>query len=135
MVAVSEDERDLALAFNRDFTEGHLLGAKDVMGREMSDNRGVLIGSVTSFDVQRGEAAVRLSGPLCPEKGDGLVFLAPGQEMGLVVQKVVQKDGLLRLMTPERVRPGAKVYLTGSTALAKKRRRSSPPPRRRSLWT
>jgi putative protease len=70
--------------------------------------------------VQRGEAAVRLSGPFCPEKGDGLVFLAPGQEMGLVVQKVVQKDGLLRLMTPERVRPGSKVYLTGSTALAKK---------------
>ena len=118
----TEDERDLALAFNRDFTEGHLLGARDVMGREMSDNRGVLIGSVASFDVQRGEAAIRLSGPLCPEKGDGLVFLAPGQEMGLVVQKVVQKDGLLRLMTPERVRPGTKVYLTGSTALAKKAR-------------
>ena len=56
----------------------------------------------------------------CPEKGDGLVFQSPGQEMGLVVQKVVQKDGLLRLMTPERVRPGTKVYLTGSTALAKK---------------
>ena len=115
-----EDERDLALSFNRDFTEGHLLGARDVMGREMSDNRGVLIGSVASFDVQRGEAAIRLSGPFCPEKGDGLVFQAPGQEMGLVVQKVVQKDGLLRLMTPERVRPGTKVYLTGSTALAKK---------------
>ena len=116
----AEDERDLALAFNRDFTEGHLLGARDVMGREMSDNRGVLIGSVASFDVQRGEAAVRLSGPSGPEKGDGLVFQAPGQEMGLVVQKAVQKDGLLRLMTPERVRPGTKVYLTGSTALARK---------------
>jgi len=115
-----EDERDLALSFNRDFTEGHLLGASDVMGREMSDNRGVLIGSVASFDVQRGEAAVRLTGPFCPEKGDGLVFLSPGQENGLVVQKVVQKDGLLRLVTPERVRPGAKVYLTGSNALAKK---------------
>mgnify|MGYP001157880959 CR=1 FL=1 len=115
-----EDERDLALAFNRDFTQGHLLGARDIMGREMSDNRGVLIGSVAAFDAQRGEAAVRLSGPLCPEKGDGLVFLAPGQEMGLVVGKIGHKDGLLRLMTPERVRPGTKVYLTGSTALAKK---------------
>jgi len=115
-----EDEKDLALSFNRDFTEGHLLEAGDVMGREMSDNRGVLIGSVASFDVQKGEAAVRLSGPLCPEKGDGLVFQSPGQETGLVVQKVVLKDGLLRLMTPERVRPGAKVYLTGSSALAKK---------------
>ena len=108
-----EDERDLALSFNRDFTEGHLLGARDVMGREMSDNRGVLIGSVASFDVQRGEAAIRLSGLFCPEKGDGLVFQAPGQEMGLVVQKVVQKDGLLRLMTPERVRPGSQSLSDG----------------------
>ena len=115
-----EDERDLALAFNRDFTEGHLLGAKDVMGRKASDNQGFLMGSVASYDSQRGEAAVRLSGPLAPEKGDGLVFQAPGQETGMVVQSAFQKDGLLRLKTPERVRPGARVYLTGSTALARK---------------
>ncbi len=117
----AEDERNLAIAFNRDFTEGHLLGAKEVMGREMSDNRGLLIGSVASFDSQRGEAAVRLSAAgLAPEKGDGLVFLAPGQEVGLVVQSVQERGGLLRLKTPERIRPGARVYLTGSLALAKK---------------
>jgi putative protease len=115
-----QDERDLALAFNRDFTKGYLLGARDIMGREMSDNRGILIGRVASFDAQRSEAAVILSGPHSPEKGDGLVFLAPSHELGLVVQKVVQKNGLLRLKTPERVQPGSKVYLTGSTALAKK---------------
>ena len=115
-----EDERDLALAFNRDFTEGHLLGAKDVMGRKASDNQGFLMGSVASYDSQRGEAAVRLSGPLAPEKGDGLVIQAPGQETGMVVQSAFQKDGLLRLKTPERVRPGARVYLTGSTALTRK---------------
>jgi len=112
-----EDERDLALAFNRDFTEGYLLGAKDIMGRQMSDNRGMLIGSVVSFDSQRGEAAVRLTGPLKPEDEDGLVIIAPGQETGLIVHKPSQKDGLLKLKTPERVRPGAKVYLTGSIAL------------------
>ena len=115
-----DDELDLALAFNRDFTEGYLLGAKDVMGRQMSDNQGVFIGSVAAFDVLRGEAAVRLSGTVVPEQGDGLVFHWPGQEMGLVVQRPNYKDGLLRLRTPERVRPGAKVYLTGSTALSRK---------------
>jgi len=114
---LAEDERDLALAFNRGFTEGYLLGAKDIMGRQMSDNRGVLIGSVASFDSRRGEAAVRLTGPLAPEEGDGLVIIAPGQETGLVVHKPLQRDGLLKLRTQERVRPGAKVYLTGSTAL------------------
>jgi putative protease len=118
--ASQEDERDLALAFNRDFTDGHLLNAGDVMGRKASDNQGFLIGSVASYDPQRSEAQVRLCGPLAPEKGDGLVFQAPGQEMGLVVQNVFQKDGLMRLKTPERVRPGAKVYLTGSTALTRK---------------
>jgi putative protease len=113
----AEDERDLALAFNRDFTEGHLLGTKDIMGRQMSDNQGLLIGSVVSFDSKRGEAAMRLTGSLKPEEEDGLVILAPGQETGLVVHKPLQKDGLLKLKTPERVRPGAKVYLTGSIAL------------------
>ena len=126
-----EDERDLALAFNRDFTEGHLLSARDVMGRQMSDNQEYSSGSVASYDLQRGEAVVRLSGPLAPKEGDGLVFLAPGQEMGLVVQSAMPKDGLVRLKTPERVRPGARVYLTGSTSLARRRRRSRPPAKRR----
>jgi len=115
-----EDEMALALAFNRSFTKGHLLGERDVMGREMSDNRGLLIGSVSSFDSRKGEAAVRLSGSLAPEKGYGLVFQSPGQEVGLVVQRAEVKDGLLRLKMKERVRPGARVYLTGSTALAGK---------------
>lgn len=115
-----EDEMELALAFNRSFTRGHLLGESDVTGREMSDNRGVLIGSVSSFDAGKSEAAVRLSGALAPERGDGLVFQSPGQEVGLVVQREETRDGLLRLKMNERVRPGARVYLTGSTALSRK---------------
>ena len=115
-----EDEMELALAFNRSFTRGHLLGESDVTGREMSDNRGVLIGSVSSFDAGKSEAAVRLSGALVPERGDGLVFQSPGQEVGLVVQRAETRDGLLRLKMKERVRPGARVYLTGSTALDRK---------------
>ena len=115
-----EDEMALTLAFNRSFTKGHLLGEKDVMGREMSDNRGVLMGSVSSYDSRKGEAAVRLSGALSPERGDGLVFQSPGQEVGLVVQRAEVREGLLRLKMNERVRPGARVYLTGSTALARK---------------
>jgi putative protease len=115
-----EDETALALAFNRSFTKGHLLGERDVMGREMSDNRGVLIGSVSGFDPRKGEAAVRLSGTLVPEKGDGLVFQSPGLEVGLVVQRAEVREGLLRLKMKERVRPGARVYLTGSTALSRK---------------
>jgi putative protease len=115
-----DDMQELALAFNRDFTAGYLLGAKDIMGREMSDNRGVFVGTVTSYDSRIEEAAVKLAGPLTPEQGDGLVIQSPGQEVGMVVYRPLLKDGLLRLRTPERVRPGAKVYMTSSTALSRK---------------
>lgn len=115
-----DDVQELALAFNRDFTEGYLLGAKEIMGREMSDNRGVLIGTVTSYDSKRDEAAVKLTGPLAPEQGDGLVILSPGREVGMVAYRPFVKDGLLRLRVPERVRPGARVYMTSSTALSRK---------------
>ncbi|NPV62853.1 MAG: U32 family peptidase [Methanotrichaceae archaeon] len=115
-----EDGRDLALAFNREFTEGHLLSAKDVMGREMSDNRGLLIGTVTSYNAGTAEAAVKPSGGILPQEGDGLVIIYPGGELGLLAVRPHLQDGLLRIKTPERVRPGAKVFLTGSTALSRK---------------
>ncbi len=57
---------------------------------------------------------------MAPERGDGLVFQSPGQEVGLVVQRAEVREGLVRLKMKERVRPGAKVYLTGSTALSRK---------------
>ncbi len=37
-----------------------------------------------------------------------------------MVQKAIEKDGLVRLRTPDRVRPGARVFLTGSSALARR---------------
>ncbi len=115
-----QDMSDLALAFNRDFTGGHLLGSKDIMGRTMSDNRGLLIGTTVSYDSQHGEASTRLLTSLIPEQGDGLVFMAPGQELGMVVHKPILRDGLLKLKTPDRVRPGAKVYLTSSNAISRR---------------
>ena len=96
------------------------MGSKEIMGRTMSDNRGLLIGSVVSYDSQHGEASIRLLTSLMPEQGDGLVFMAPGQELGMVVHKPILRDGLLKLKTPERVRPGAKVYLTSSNALSRR---------------
>ncbi|MFB3764279.1 MAG: DUF3656 domain-containing protein [Methanotrichaceae archaeon] len=115
-----QDISDLALAFNRDFTDGYLLESKDIMGRTMSDNRGLLVGSVVSYDSQHGEASMRLITSIVPEQGDGLVFISPGQELGMVVHKSILKDGQLKLKTPERVKPGAKVYLTSSNALSRR---------------
>jgi U32 family peptidase len=116
-----DDIRDLALAFNRDFTEGHLLESKNVMGREMSDKRGIAIGTVSAYDARHEEAAVRLAGNSAPQQGDGLVFISPVEEVGMVMHRPpVIRDGLLRLRTPQRVRPGTQVRVTSSTALARK---------------
>lgn len=114
------DQQDLALAFNRDFTGGYLAGSKEIMGRQMSDNRGFFMGTVVSYDVRNGEAAIRLNGSLGAEQGDGLVFQSPGQELGMVVHRSPSfKDGLLKLRTPDRVKTGARVYLTSSIRLSR----------------
>ncbi|HWQ18338.1 MAG TPA: U32 family peptidase [Methanotrichaceae archaeon] len=116
-----EEIRDLALAFNRDFTEGYLLESKKVMGREMSDKRGIAIGTVSAYDARHEEAAIRLAGCSGPDQGDGLVFISPGEEVGMVVHRTpVIRDGLLRLKVPQRVRPGTQVRITSSTALTRK---------------
>jgi putative protease len=115
-----DDMRDLAAAFNREFTAGHLLGSSEIMGREMSDKRGIEVGAVASYDIKLNWAAIRLRGDLCPEIGDGVVIISPGQETGLVVRHCRMKDGLFRLKTAERVRPGARVYITFVASLAKK---------------
>ena len=116
----AEDLQDLALAFNRDFTGGYLAGSKEIMGRQMSDNRGFLIGTVASYDMRNGEAAIRLNGSPEVEQGDGLVFQSPGQELGMVIHRPTSfKDGLLKLRTPDRVKTGARVYLTSSIRLSR----------------
>lgn len=117
----AEDQQDLALAFNRDFTGGYLAGSKEIMGRQMSDNRGFLIGTVASYDMRNGEAAIRLNGSPEVEQGDGLVFQSPGEELGMVVHRSPSfRDGLLKLRTPDRVKTGARVYLTSSIRLSRK---------------
>jgi putative protease len=115
-----EDMQELALAFNREFTDGHLMGSRKVMGRERSDNRGVFIGTVVSYDSKRQEASIRLAGTLAPQQGDGLVIISHRKELGMVMQRTPPSVALLNLRTPEDVNPGAKVFLTGSAALSRK---------------
>jgi putative protease len=115
------DIRELALAFNRDFTEGYLMRSKSVMGREMSENRGLLIGTVCSYDSASGEASIRTVDPFIPKKGDGIVFKSHNSEEGLVVNKPLVWDGrILKIKTHKSVDLGAAVYQTSSKSLSKK---------------
>lgn len=119
-----EDERDLALAFNREFTPGRLGGAErgDLVSPERPDNRGLRIGEVVSWDGRRKTAAVRIEGDLVPGVGDGLVIFSGKKELGLVIKSSVDvEDGLIRLYLSEPVKTGAEVFLTRRAGLGEGR--------------
>ena len=96
-IPLDKDEEELALAFNRGFTRGYLKGAfhGEIMGRNHPDHRGILVGSVASYNSQTNLARIRLSGMVVPDKGDGIVFIDPstGKENGLIVQGSPVKEG------------------------------------------
>jgi len=113
------DEREverLALAFNRGFTAGYILGASDVMGRDMPDNRGVMAGRILNCS---GDVAVvsHIGGSL-PEPGDGVVLRSGAEEIGFVVRERIHlRGGVFRLRVPEGARAGMDVYITRSARL------------------
>ena len=119
-----EEIRDLALAFNREFTEGYILGARDIMARDRPGNRGVLLGTVTGYDARRQEATVRLAGDLAPRSGDGLAFCTNEEDTGAVVRgNPVVRGGTVRLSVPAPVGAGARVFLTKSADLEERAKR------------
>ncbi|MCK8519690.1 DUF3656 domain-containing U32 family peptidase [Methanoculleus sp. 7T] len=121
-----EDMRDLALAFNREFTEGYILGASDIMARNRPGNRGVMLGTVVGYDPRRQEATVRLAGDLAPRSGDGLAFCTddPDRDVGAVVRGTpAVRRGMVRLGVPAPVGRGARVFLTKSADLEERAKR------------
>ncbi|NLM29054.1 MAG: peptidase U32 [Methanomicrobiales archaeon] len=121
-----EDMRDLMLAFNREFTEGYILGASDIMARDRPGNRGILLGTVVGYDPRREEATVRLSGEIVPRSGDGLAFCAedPDRDVGAVVHGTpAVRRGTVRVGLPLPVGRDTKVYLTKSADLEERAKR------------
>jgi len=121
-----EDMRDLALAFNREFTEGYILGAPEIMARDRPGNRGILLGTVAGYDPRRQEATVRLTGDLALRSGDGLAFCTddPDSDVGAVVRGTpAVRRGTVRLSVPAPVTVGARVFLTRSADLEERAKR------------
>ncbi len=119
----AEDERDLALAFNRGFTTGCICGAGrgDLVSADRPDNRGLQVGRVVSWDGRRREASVRIDGDLVPEQGDGLVIFSGNKELGFVVRSPLKAgDGLVRLSLPEAAEVGSEVFLTRRAGLGER---------------
>jgi putative protease len=128
------DMQDLALAFNRGFTSGYLFRQRHdaLMGREQPDNRGLLIGEVSGFNVRSREVSVRPTAQIDLVPGDGLLFRHPdfsGEEAGFSLNtRPIRRNGMIRFAAPCQVRCGDLAYLTSSTALARKVNRIMAPP-------
>jgi putative protease len=121
-------ERDLMLAFNREFTRGYLFGDRNekLMGRDRPDNRGLRIGTVTRYDRLRGTVTISPSQPVTLHPGDGLLFSLPNHPAAawgyaLNSEPDVQKEGIV-LVIPRPVLEGAQVFLTSSQDLAARAR-------------
>jgi len=118
-----EDKRDLALAFNREFTAGCIGGAdrRDLVSTARPDNRGLRIGRVVGWDGRRKMASVKIEGDLVPEQGDGLVIFSGGKEQGMVVRSSAgMAGGILSLATQEPVDKGAEVFITRRSGLGER---------------
>jgi putative protease len=121
-----DDMRDLALAFNREFTEGHILEAPEIMARERPGNRGILVGAVTDYAHRNGMATVHLSDSYRPGPGDGLLFCTndPDQDVGTVVRgRPLVRQGSVQIAVPAPVPQGSRVFLTKSKAFEERARR------------
>lgn len=115
-----EDERELALVFNREFTKGCIGGAdrRDLVSTDRPDHRGLRVGEVALWDRSRRKAKVRIEGGLVPEGGDGLVIFSRNEELGFVIRSPVDfEDGLIWLSLPESVEEGSEVFLTRRAGL------------------
>jgi putative protease len=112
-----EDEKELALAFNRGFTTGYAGGSlhDGIMGRDRPDHRGLFAGTVTSYDRARHLAVVALRSKTVLHKGDGVVFHEPGtcREIGMTIpQPLASTDKGTLIAVGERVTPGTLLYIT-----------------------
>ena len=127
-------ERDLYLAFNREFTRGYLMGdrLRDLMGRDRPDNRGLCIGKVTRFDQRARTVTIAPDRPIALHPGDGILFHNPEHPAAswgcsLNSEPLAVKDGI-ELTVARPVLAGTRVYLTSSVDLAARARQIAGSP-------
>lgn len=121
-------ERDLVLAFNREFTRGYLFGDRHdkLMGRDRPDNRGLLIGTVSRYDRMKRTVTISTREPVTLHPGDGILFSLPNHPAaawGYAINSEpdVQKDSIV-LVLPRPVLERSQVFLTFSQDLASRSR-------------
>lgn len=122
-----EDKNNLYTIFNREFTKGYLLNevGSDIMSFQRSNNSGLYIGEVVSYNKQNNKLKIRLENTL--KKGDGLNI--GGGNVGRVFVRnkqtdIAHKSDIAVIDFKENLKEGTKVYKTSDMQLNTKLRKT-----------
>jgi len=88
----SEEQKELAQIFNRDFTTGYLLAnpGRDLMSYKRPNNRGVRIGRIEEIQSRGRMAAIKLDEWL--RVGDGVeIWVTKGGRQGFFIEKIIHR--------------------------------------------
>ena len=111
-------KKDLHLVFNRQFTDGYMLGDKpgDVMGRGHSGHEGLYIGDITDIDGTKVTIEIKNHEiPVILEPGDGIAFKYNGKIKGIYLENIIKQDeNKIIIDTTRLVKVGTEVFISYS---------------------
>lgn len=111
-------KKDLHLVFNRQFTDGYMLGDKpgDVMGRGHSGHEGLYIGDIVDIDGTKVTIEIKNKEiPVILEPGDGIAFKYNGKIKGIYLENIIKQDeNEIIIDTTRLVKVGTEVFISYS---------------------
>ena len=111
-------KKDLHLVFNRQFTDGYMMGDKpgDVMGRGHSGHEGLYIGDIVNIEGTKVTIEVKNHEiPVILEPGDGIAFKYNGKIKGIYLENIIKQDeNEIVIDTTRLVKVGTEVFISYS---------------------
>lgn len=111
-------KKDLHLVFNRQFTNGYMMGDKpgDVMGRGSSGHEGLYIGDITNIEDTKVTIEIKNKEiPIILEPGDGIAFKYNGKIKGIYLENIIKQDeNEIIIDTTRLVKVGTEVFISYS---------------------
>ena len=115
---IGDYEKDLHLVFNRQFTNGYIMGDKpgDVMGRGHSGHEGLYIGDITNIEDTKVTIEIKNKEiPVVLEPGDGIAFKYNGKIKGIYLENIIKQDkNEIIIDTTRLVKVGTEVFISYS---------------------
>ena len=111
-------KKDLHLVFNRQFTDGYMMGDKpgEVMGRGHSGHEGLYIGDIVNIEGTKVTIEVKNHEiPVILEPGDGIAFKYNGKIKGIYLENIIKQDeNEIVIDTTRLVKVGTEVFISYS---------------------